>query len=75
MSASAVSGRWVIVLGDNYAPVFWSEERESLERVCGHIRRTCPGARVVWQNMAGAGPAERAVMQGQRALDAQTPST
>ena len=73
MSASAVNGRWVIVLGDNDAPVFWSEERESLERVCGHIRRTCPSARVVWQDTADASRRERPVMQRQQGLDAQSP--
>lgn len=52
MAASRPAGRWVIVLGDTSAPVFWSNERESLDVVCAQVRQTCPTARVVWQEMA-----------------------
>lgn len=48
-SPSLDTGRWVIVLGDNAAPVFWSVDRDSLDAVCAHVRRTCPTARVEWQ--------------------------
>ena len=53
MYSSGQTGRWVIVLGDSSAPVFWSIEREALEDVCVHVRRTCPTARVIWQDRAG----------------------
>lgn len=71
MASAAVKGRWVIVLGDHSAPVFWSEERDSLETVCRHIRRTCPSAHVVWQDLDAA-RAERALTSAERGLDGQS---
>lgn len=56
MTSAAMNGRWVIVLGDNSTPVFWSVERKSLEGVCEHIRRSCPTAHVVWQELANDAP-------------------
>lgn len=38
--------RWVILLGDDSPPIFWSFVREDLERVCAVLQRTCPTARV-----------------------------
>lgn len=58
MTSAAVNGRWVIVFGDNDTPVFWSVDRKSLEGVCEHIRRKCPTARVVWQELANDAPAD-----------------
>lgn len=55
MAPSPDTGRWVIVLGDNCAPVFWSIDRASLDAVCAHVRRTCPTARVVWHDGGGDG--------------------
>ena len=57
MTSSVQTGRWVIVLGDNSAPVFWSRERKTLEDVCDHVRRSHPIARVVWEELPGDGRA------------------
>ena len=50
MRAEQKSGRWVILVGDHDAPVFWSDCRETLEHTCEVMKRTCPSARVVWQS-------------------------
>lgn len=41
-------GRWAIVLSGGKPPLFWSHDRTALDEVCRLIRRTCPGAQVVW---------------------------
>lgn len=57
MTSAAMNGRWVIVLGDNSPPVFWSVERKTLDALCEHVRRSRPMARVVWQEAPNDGPA------------------
>ena len=42
------AGRWAIVLSGGKPPVFWSHDRAAIDEVCRVIRRTCPGAQVVW---------------------------
>ena len=71
MAPSGATGRWVIVLGDNAAPVFWSIDRDSLDAVCAHMRRTCPTARVEWQENLEDGqrrnPRDRAARESEQA--------
>ena len=47
--ANMVRRRWVIVFEDNVPPVLWSTQRETLDAVCRHPRRTCPKVRVEWE--------------------------
>lgn len=49
MASTASKGRWVILLGDDRAPVFWSVQRKTVDGLCRHLSRTCPTARVAWQ--------------------------
>ena len=45
-------GRWVLVFDDHTPPAFWSIDRETLDRICVHLKDTCPTARVMWQEAA-----------------------
>ena len=49
MASAPAKGRWVILVDDNIPPAFWSSDRKVLDGLCEHLRRTCPTARVVWQ--------------------------
>ena len=51
MHDTSRTGRWVILLDDGSAPVFWSVERDALDGICRHVRQTCPTARVAWQDV------------------------
>jgi hypothetical protein len=56
-------GRWAIVLSGGKPPLFWRHDLAALDEVWRLIRRTCPGAQVVWLDQssgAHGGQADRA---------------
>lgn len=62
-------GRWVILVGDQDAPVFWGDCPEALEHTCEVMKRTCPSARIVWQPVRQSARQRRGHTAGMKSRD------